>query len=284
MMKKVCLLFIAVAFFAFNAQAQLQTPAPSPSSKLTQTVGLTEVTVEYSRPGVKDRNVFGGADALVEYGKIWRTGANSATKISFSKDVKVGDSDLKAGSYAILSIPGKDEWSVMFYTFEGAGFGGYVEKEPTAKVMAKAGKTSRSVESFTIDVNNLRNNTATIDIMWDNTVASVPLTVHTDKEVMGSFEAMMAGPSAGQYYAMGNYLLESGKDLEKALKYIQKATKGDNPRFWQVHREALALGELGRYKEAVMSAEKSMKLAKEAGNSDYVKLNEKAIAGWKKKM
>lgn len=284
MMKKVCLLFIAVVFFALDSQAQLQTPAPSPGSKLTQTVGLTEVTVEYSRPSMKDRAIFGAGDALVEYGKIWRAGANQATKISFSKAVKVGDADLKAGSYAILTTPGKSEWSVMFYTYEGGNFGSYVQKEPTAKVMAKTGKLSRSVESFTIDVNNLRNNTATIDFMWENTVASVPLTVHTDKEVMGTFETMMAGPSSSQYYAMGTYLLQSGKDLEKALQYIQKVTKGDNPRFWQLHQEALALGELGRYKEAMTTAKKSIELAKEANNNDYVKLNEKAIGSWKKKI
>lgn len=284
MIKKVCLLFVAVVLFALQGQAQLQTPASSPSAKLTQTVGLTEVTIEYSRPSMKERAIFGGAEALVEYGKIWRTGANAATKISFSKDVKVGDADLKAGSYAILSMPGKSEWGVMFYPYESSNFGSYVEQEPAAKVMAKAGKTGQSVESFTISVNNLRNNTATIDIAWDNTMVSVPLTVHTDKEVMKTFETMMAGPSNDQYYAMGNYLLESGKDLEKALQYIQKATKGENPRFWQVHREALALGELGRYKEAIATAEKGIELAKAANNEDYVKLNQKAIEGWKKKM
>jgi tetratricopeptide (TPR) repeat protein len=284
MMKKVCLLFIAVVFFALDSQAQLQTPAPSPGAKLTQTVGLTEVTVEYSRPSMKDRAIFGDADALVEFGKIWRAGANQATKISFSKDVKVGDADLKAGSYAILTMPGKSEWGVMFYTYETGNFGSYVEKEPTAKVMAKTGKLSRSVESFTIDINNLRNNTATIDLMWENTVASIPLTVHTDKEVTSTFETMMAGPTTDQYYAMGTYLLQSGKDLEKALTYIQKATKEGEPRFWQVHQEALALGELGRYKEATAAAKKSIELAKVAKNDDYVKLNEKAMASWKKKM
>lgn len=283
-MKKLCLLFVAITFFALESEAQLRTPAPSPGAKLTQTVGLTEVTLEYSRPSMKDRKIFGGDEALEQYGDIWRTGANAATKITFDKDVKVGDADLKAGAYTILTIPGKSEWAVMFYPYESSNFGSYVEQEPVAKLMLKAGKTGRPIESFTIDINNLRNNGATIDIMWENTLVSIPLTVHTDKEVMGTFEAMMAGPSASQYYAMGNYLLDSGKDMEKALEYIQKATKSGSPRFWMVHREALALGELGRYKEAIDAAKKSIDLAKEAGNDDYVKLNEKAIAQWKKKM
>lgn len=284
MMKKLFLVFIAFAFFALDSQAQLQTPPPSPGAKAIQTVGLTEVTLEYSRPGVKERKIFGGDDALVPYGQIWRTGANQATKISFNKDVKVGDADLKAGSYAILSKPGKSEWAVMFYPYESGNFGTYVEQEPTATVKAKSNVAGHKTESFTIAVNNLSNSSATIDIMWDRTLVSVPLSVHTDKQVTETFEAMMAGPSDGQYYSMGVYLLDTGKDLEKALKYIQKATKADNPRFWQVHQEAKALGALGRYKEAMATAKKGIELAKAANNNDYVKLNENAMAEWKKKM
>ena len=269
---------MALSLMVSNVHAQLSTPAPSPGSKLMQTVGLTEVTVEYSRPGVKGRTVFGGAEALEQYGEPWRTGANSATKVSFSKDVKIADQDLKAGSYALFTVPGAKNWEVMFFNYDTPNAGGYGDKEPVLKAKILAGKTGREIESFTIDINNLTNNGATIDLMWQNTLVSIPMAVHTSKEVMASFDKMTTGPSNAEYYAMGNYLFEEGKDLDKALSYIQKATKVDKPRFWQVHREALVLGKLGKQKEAIEVAKKSMALAKEANNSDYVALNKKLIS------
>lgn len=282
-MKKIILNLIAALLLlpALTLNAQMRTPAASPSAMLKQTVGLTEVTIEYSRPSVKDRVIF-AENGLEPYGKLWRTGANSATKITFSEDVQVGGQDLKAGAYAILTKLGKSEWEVNFYPHESTGFGTYVEKTPAATVKAKVQNPGHKVESFTIDVNNLRNNGATIDISWENTMVSVPLTVHTDKQVMAQFKKMEEGPSAGEYYAMGNYMYESGQDLEKALAYVQKATKGDNPAFWQLHREALILGDLGRKQEAIKTAQKSMELAKQAGNEDYVRLNQNAIAKWEK--
>ena len=271
-----CMLF-ALMFLVSNAYSQLSTPAPSPSSKLTQTVGLTEVTIEYSRPGVKGRTIFGGPEALLQYGNTWRTGANSATKITFDKDVQVAGKDLKAGSYALFSVPTAKQWEVMFFDYDTPSAGGYGDKEPVLSAKITAGKTGRAIESFTIDVNNLKNNSASIDLMWQNTLVSIPLAVHTEKEVMASFKKMEEGPSVDEYYAMGNFLLDEGKDLDKALMYIQKATKTDNPRFWQVHREALVLAKLGKQKEAIEAAKKSSELAKAADNSDYVSLNKKLI-------
>ena len=273
---------VACSLLTTGAFAQLNTPAPSPSVKVMQTVGLTEVTLEYSRPGVKGRTVFGsGADALEKYGAPWRTGANSATKISFNKDVQVGGKDLKAGSYAIFSIPDAKEWTVMFFNYDTPSAGGYGDKEPVAEVKVKSADTGRKIESFTIDINNLRNTGATIDIMWDRTLVSVPMAVHTEKEVMAAFDKMKKGPSDGEYYAMGMYMVDEGKDLKTALSYIQKATKADNPRFWQVHQEAKLLGKLGMKDQAMAAAKKSIELAKENGNESYVRLNEQLMASWK---
>ncbi len=286
-MKKLCLnlvAFLCCSFVATGAFAQLRTPAPSPGAKVMQTVGLTEVTVEYSRPGVKDRTVFGGAEALEQYGEPWRTGANAATKISFNKDVQVGGKDLEAGSYALFTIPDPKEWTVMFFNYDTPSAGGYGDKEPVVEIKVPSADAGRKIESFTIDINNLRNNSATIDLMWDKVLVSIPLAVHTDKEVMAAFEKMKEGPSAGEYYNMGMYMASADKDLDKALEYVQKVTKGDNAQFWQVHQEALLLGKLKKYDEAMKAAQKSMELAKKAGNDDYVKLNEKAMAMWKGKM
>lgn len=260
--------------------AQLRTPAASPAAKLTQTVGLTEVTLEYSRPSMRGRQIFGGQEALEQYGDIWRTGANSATKVSFSKDVTVGGTALKAGAYAILSVPGEKEWELMFYPYSTSDFNAYVKATPAATVKVAAQTPGHTVETFTMDVNNISNDGATLDIMWENTLVSVPFGVSTDAEVMAAFQRMMDGPSTNEYYAMGNYLFEAGKDLETALSYVRKATQGDNARYWTVHREALILGALGKYEEAIATAKKSWDLAKAANSSDYMALNEKAIAEW----
>ena len=220
--------------------------------------------------------------ALEKYGNTWRTGANQATKISFDKDVKVGDSDLKAGSYTILTKLGEKEWTVMFYPYESSNFGSYLEKDPAAKVTSKVGKAGRKVESFTIDINNLRNNSATIDLMWADVLVSVPLTVHTGKQVKSAFKKMMAGPSNGQYYAMGNYIASTGENLEKALEYVQKLTHTDAAMPWHMHAEAQILAKMGKYKQAIEVAMKSKKKAQEIKNAGYVRINENAIAEWKK--
>ncbi len=149
-------------------------PQPSPSSKLVQTVGLTQVTVEYSRPGVKDRTIFGD---LLEYGKVWRTGANAATKFTFDKPVTIGGKSLEAGSYAILSVPGEKEWKVSFYKYDKPGWNTYTELDPVASTTVTPTKLSEPVETFIIDINNLRDTSATIDLVWQNTKVSIPVTV-----------------------------------------------------------------------------------------------------------
>ncbi|MDX1666649.1 MAG: DUF2911 domain-containing protein [Saprospiraceae bacterium] len=278
-MKKLFLNVLAILLVTTGVQAQLQTPAPSPSAEVKQTVGLTEVTINYSRPGVKGRTIF-AENGLVPYGQVWRTGANAATKISFSEDVVLGGKELEAGSYAVLTKPHADKWEFMLYPYEASNFGSYLEKEPTATFSAPTTTLpgGLKVESFAIGLDGLRNNSAYIYFSWDNTWVQVPLEVHTTKQVMASFERLKAGPSAAQYYAIGNFMYDQGEDLETALKYVQKATHGENPGFWQVHTEAKILADLGKKTEAVMRAKKSMEMAKKAGNQDYVRLNEKLIA------
>ena len=279
-MKKLCFNLVAFLCFSFVATstfAQFSTPAPSPSAKIKQAVGLTEVVIEYSRPSMKGRNIF-SAEGLVPHGKVWRTGANAATKISFDKDVQVGGKDLKAGAYAILTKPAAASWEVMFFPYESGSWSSYVEKKPAATISAEATALPFSVESFTIMVGDLTNNSATIGVMWDKTYVAIPLAVHTGKQVMAAFDKMKAGPSAGEYYNMGMYMASQGKDLETALKYVQKVTKAKDAKFWQLHQEAKILAKLGKAAEAKAVAEKSIALAKEAGNSDYVALNEKLIS------
>jgi len=274
-------MFALVAMFATTSYAQIKTPAPSPGATFTQAIGLSDVTINYSRPSVKGRKVF-AADGLVPFGKVWRTGANQATKISFGADVKVGGKDLKKGDYAVLTIPNADSWAVHFYPYESGSWSSYVEKDPTVVATAKVENLPFSIESFSISIEDINDDSANLVFFWSNVAAAVPLKFEVESKVMAQIERTLAGPSAGDYYAAGNYLLSINKDLDKALMYVQKATKGENPRFWQVRREALILAKLGKTKEAIAAAKLSKDLAMKAGNDDYVRMNEKSIAEWAK--
>lgn len=270
--------FLAISL-VYTAEAQIMTPSASPSCKVEQKVGLTDVHIEYSRPSMKGRTIFGD---LVPYGKRWRTGANAATKVTFSKDVTINGSELKAGSYALFTTPAAAKWDIHFFTHTTANSGGYGDATPALTVSATPEETGMNVESFLINIDNLRDDEATMSIIWANTRASVKIGVHTEKEAMASIEKTLAGPTAGDYYNAGQYLASKGKDLDKALSYIQKATKGDSPRFWQVKNEAEVLAKLGRHAEAIKVAKQSLALATEAGNGDYMKMNKDNIAKWTK--
>ncbi len=278
-MKKIlftlCLMVSASFMFA-----QIQTPAASPFCKIEQEVGLTDVTIEYSRPSVKERTVF-AADGLVPYGQLWRTGANAVTKFTFSDDVKLGGQKVAAGSYAVLCTPkASGDWTFNLYTYDERSWSSYKEKSPSVVVSAKAQQIPIGIESMLFFVENLRDESASIELLWSNMNVSIPLEVSADEQVMESIEKAIAGTSKGDYYTAASYYYKTGRDLNQALTWIQLATAGDSPKFWQVRRESQILGKLGRYKEAIAAAEKSMMLAEKAGNMEYVKFNKEAITEW----
>ncbi len=275
------ILTIAFVLFVGMSFGQIQTPAASPAAKVEQTVGLTTITAEYSRPSVKGRTIF-ATDGLVPFGKIWRTGANLATKIEFSDDVKINGKELKGGAYAVLTVPNADAWDVNFYAFEAAGFGSYVEKTPDLTVRAEVGTIPMKMENFTISIHNITDTSADLNFAWDKTWVSLDVEVEVESKVMAAIESTMAGPSGNDYYAAASYYHSAGKDLNQALTWINKATNVDNPKFWQVRKKALILADLGKKKMAIEAANLSMNLAMEAGNDDYVKMNKDSIAEWSK--
>ncbi len=282
-MKRILNLTLLLCAFSMTQMiGQIRTPAPSPFASYTQAIGLGEVTVEYSRPSKKGRDIF-GTDALVPNGKIWRTGANQISKITFTDDMMVEGKEIKAGSYGILTKPDASKWAVHFYPYESGNWSSYVEKDPAVAVEVMTQKMPMTVETFTILFGNLKSDEATMSIMWDDTYVPIKLETEVDSKVMAAIDKTLAGPSAGDYYAAGTYYHDSGKDLNKALKWVQMATKTDNPRFWQVRRESLILADLGRYTEAIKAAKLSLELATKAGNEDYVKMNNDSIAMWMKK-
>ncbi len=279
---RISLLILLTMLFSFSAaDAQFQTPAASPMSKVSQEVGLTDVTIEYSRPSMKGRAIFGD---LVPFDKMWRTGANKNTMITFSDDVKIGASDVKAGTYAIFTKPGKETWEI--YLYSDTNNWGTPEKwddaNVAAKVMAKPTKLPVTIETFLINVGSISNNGATIQMIWENTLVAFDLSVPTKATVEKSIEKLLAGPSARDYYSMAGFYLDEKENLETALEFINKSISMDYERFWSVRRKALIEAELGKYKDAIKTAQKSIELAKEAGNDDYVNSNMKSIAKWSK--
>ncbi len=279
-MKKIMLL-VAVFATSILTFGQIQTPAPSPFSKVEQKVGLTDVTLEYSRPNMRGRTIFGD---LVPYGEVWRTGANSRTKITFSDDVMVDGKTLKAGTYAIFTKPAEKSWDVYFYT--DADGGGtpetWDESKVAAKVTAEVYPIPMAIETFTIGFDDLTSNSANLGIMWDKAYVPVKIDVPTDKMVSAAIDKTMKGPGAGDYYAAAVYYLQEGKDINQAKTWIDKAIvmAGDKAPFWQLRQQSLIYAKAGDQKGAIAAAKKSMAAAEAAGNADYVKMNKDSLKEW----
>lgn len=259
--------------FSLELNAQLTTPAPSPLVTVSQQLGLGEVTLKYSRPGMKGRKVFGN---LVPFDKLWRTGANSRTQIHFSEDMMVEGKEVKAGKYALLSIPGQDSWTVILSDNLNGSPAALDDDEKTIKFEVTPTDLSPTVETFTLDINDIRDGSATLWMAWENTAVPVKMTLNTEEQVMASIEKTLAGPSKDDYYAAGAYLYSSGKDMDKALEYVEKGM--DDSRFWQVTMRARILAKLGKKEEAMTASKKALELAEKAGNGDYVKINKDLMA------
>jgi len=279
-MKK--LILIALLFvFTLNVNAQIETPQPSPFTKVEQKVGLTDVTLEYSRPGMKGRTIFGD---LVPYGKTWRTGANANTKITFSDDVTVGGKGLKAGSYAIYTVPNEGSWDVIFYS-DATNWGTpqeWDESKVAVKVSAQIYPMPMKIETFTMTFDDLSNDSATLGMLWENVYVGVKFEVPTDSKVSASIDNTMNGPGANDYYSSAVYYLTSDKDISQAVKWIDKAVEmtKDKPRFWYMRQQSLIHAKSGDKKGAIAAAKKSLEGAEKAGNADYVKMNKDSLKEW----
>ena len=277
---------MAIAIANFAVEAQVKTPQPSPKSVLNQVVGLTDVTVEYSRPSAKGRVVFGD---LVPFGKLWRTGANANSTVSFSEDVVINGTTVKKGKYAIFTLPKADMWEIILYTTTDNW--GLPENYDVNKVAVSLNvdpvMLNNNVESFTIGINNLTNDSATLDISWEKTMVSMKFEVPTQKAAMASIAKVLAGPTAGDYFSSAQYFYQSNGDLNKALEYVNKAVSmvkpGEEAPYWHLRLKSLIQGKLGDKKGAIETAKLSLAGAEKDGNGDYVKMNNDSIKEWSKK-
>jgi hypothetical protein len=283
-MKKALILVLLAVSLA--AQAQVQTPSASPAAVVSTVVGLTDVKIEYSRPKAKGRKIFGaGAEFVVPYGQLWRTGANNGTLITFGDDVKVGGSDVPKGTYKLYTIPQASEWTVILT--KDLSLGGndpkeYDQKNDQARVTVKSEKLAEGVSTFTIGISDLSENskTANLQISWENTTVKVPVTVDFESKVMKSIEASTK-VNPNNLYSAASYYFENGKDLKQALDWATTASAANPDAYWVSHLKAKIQKALGDKKGATESATASKAAAAKANNAEYVKMNDDLIKGLK---
>lgn len=281
-MRKLFLTAISALLLAGAANAQgLKVPAPSPLQTLDQAFALSNIKIEYSRPSAKGRTIYGD---VVPFGKVWRTGANQATKITFGEDVTVEGKELKAGTYALYTTPNKDRWDVMFYKdlTLGGNVADYKTENEVLRISATPSRLADKVETFTINVADITASTARVEMMWENTRVGFNVRANIDEKIMASIKSSVEGDNR-PYFQAASYYYDNNKDMTKALEWVNKAVDQNPKAFWVQHLKAKIQMKKGDSAGAIATAQKSMELAREAKNADYVTMNEKLIADAKKK-
>jgi hypothetical protein len=287
-MKSTASILVALFLFAgfHESLSQVRIPQASPLTTVNQKIGLMDASVTYSRPSKKGRVIFGD---LVPYGEMWRTGANSSTKLTFGDEVSIEGQKVPAGTYSLFSIPGKDKWTIIINKGDSWAANSYKREEDVARFDVKPIRTKDAVETFTIDFSDLTNNSANINIYWDRTLVRFKVMTDEDQKIMASINSTIASgnATANDYNAAASYLFENKKDLNKALEYvnvaIQKFEEQSRNVFWVYHLKAKIQGELRQFGDAIQTAEKSKTLAQQANNNDYIRLNDKFIKQWRPK-
>jgi hypothetical protein len=280
-MKKI-LLLSAIFCYSFIS-GQIKTPQPSPTATITQKVGVSNISVEYSRPGAKGREIFGG---LVSYGKMWRTGANKATKITFNENCVFGGAKVKKGSYSLFTIPGEKEWKVVLNkNTELWGVGEYDEENQVCSIVAKAIDTKDFTESFTIDFGTFQSFSAIMSLKWANTKIDIKIESLEAKKLEKQYlELLTKGPSANDYYNGAKFFADNTSEYEMALEWINTAIKKRPDAFWMQFHKARILKKMGNNKESILVAEGVIELAREKKDDyGYIKRSEDLIKSIKSK-
>ena len=278
-MKKI--LFSLLTLIGLSAQAQIKMPAASPTQTLSQDFGLGKIEIVYSRPSLKGRAAFGNGTVLAPTGTVWRTGANGATKVTFSHPVTVGGKLLAAGAYALFTIPGETEWTIIFNTNSNSwGSFSYKEAEDVVRFKVKAETTNNSTENFTINVDNITPETATISLKWAKTLVNIPISTDIKTVIRGQVKEATKGTNvtADVYFAAANFYYDMDKDYDNALVCVDKAVSINAKAYYMFLLKAKVQKELGNKKGARESAETCIKIATEANNQDYVRSGKELVA------
>lgn len=266
---------LSLTALSICVQAQtLRTPAPSPTQNVKQDFALSTVELSYSRPAVRDRKVFGD---LVPYGKVWRTGANQATTITFGEEVSFGGKKVPAGKYGLLTIPDASEWTIILSKqLDVTSPSAYKQDQDVARVRVKADEMPFGIESFMMVFDNIKASSMDLIMLWERTAVRIPITSDVETKVMAQIDNLMNKDNR-PYFNAAMYYMDNGKDINKALTWLDKAIEQNPKAFWIYHQKANALAKLGKKQEAITTANKSIELAKEAKNDDYVALNQKLL-------
>ena len=264
-----------------GVKGQILHPKASPFSKIEQEVGLSKISVEYSRPAVRGREIFGN---LLPYGRIWRVGANESTKITVSSDMEVMGNRLSKGTYALYAFPEAESWEMVFHTNTthwGDGRKNYDSKEDLFRILVTPSKIQNHQENFLITFDSITHNTLNMQMIWANTMVTIPFVVDTHGQMEAEIaEQLVENPSAQTYYEAARYLQEQGLDYERALGYLNKALEigGDTYYFHRV--KSLVEAALGDYESALKSASKSLEISRELEKDEFVRMNQKNIEKW----
>jgi hypothetical protein len=278
-MKKLILSAFVIIGLCTSSQAQsLKTPAPSPTQTVKQDFGLGSIELNYSRPGMKGRVIFGD---LVPFNKVWRTGANNATTITFSDTTTIAGKKVSPGKYGLLTIPGATEWTIIVSSNTTVtGPEDYKMEEDVVRVKSAVTTLKDKVETFSINVGNITSTTCDIQLSWENTQVNMPVSVELDARIMKDIERYVTKDNR-PYSTAANYYVENNKDLKQALAWYDKALESNPKAYWNVHAKAKCYAKMGMVKEAIETANKSIAIAKEAKDDNYVSLNEKLIKSLK---
>ena len=270
-MKKIFFPAIALACFSLAGMAQVTMPAPSPTQTIKQGFAVGSVELTYSRPSAKDRKIYGD---LVPYNKIWRTGANAATKIVLKDALEIGGKKVDTGTYVLYTIPGIDSWEIILNKgLTNWGTDGYKESEDVARFKVEPMKLKDKVETFTMNFSNIAPDYCSLDIMWEKTIVSIPIKADFKDKVRAQIEAAMKTDKK-PYWQAAQFYNEYDKSMPKALENVTKAIEENDKAFWMWIYKAKIQKEMGDMTGAMISSKKSLDLAKEAKNDDYVKLNQ----------
>lgn len=246
---------------------QISFPQPSPTATVKQNFATSFVELSYSRPSVKNRVIFGG---LVPYGEVWRTGANGATTIEFGQDVTINEQPVNKGKYGFLAIPGEKEWTIIITKdLNVTGASNYKQANDIIRVKAPVSTLAETHETFSIEINNITDNSFQLNLVWEKTKVGVQVNVDYDKELTAQIEKVMSNDSR-PYYSAASYYYNNKKDMKKALEWINKADELTPNRYWIQTMKAKIQAENQLYTEAVETAESAKTNAEKMGAANAV--------------
>jgi Protein of unknown function (DUF2911) len=275
-MKKALFILSIVLTAAFTNAQTLTTPQPSPTQTIKQNFGVGSIELSYSRPAKKDRKIMGD---LVPFGKVWRTGANAATTLTFSDDVTIGGKEVKAGKYGLLTIPDAGKWTIIISKDATVNQpANYKEENDVVRVMANTVALPTAVENFTINFADITGSSCNVQLMWENTSVQFAITTGTDAKVMGQIDNLMNKDNK-PYFNAAAYYYDNGKDLKQALSWVNKALETNKEAFWMYLLKARILKKTGDVAGSKAAATLCKDFATKAKNDDYVKMATDLLGG-----